>query len=500
MYKVVPPGNSSLSINGQKVAPSRASAEIYKIETYSRAGTLLERIRSDGTVEKIPETEIEKERQAAAAKLKSIPDQIAAADAAVRRIQDKIKARRDAAATDVERFGELKPGEQKEAARLMRKVRDGEDLTNKEAKEAEKFNLDELNQAMHRALDGKETGAPPESPLGSAENDTPRAAGEPSPKIKAYLEARAKHLEEIRHSLARERFPSPAAERELAELDAKVDDPAFGAPLMTCRLAPDDKGGPNEWRYRASVGKVGVVPAAIQETVQGFKPRPANFRVSQILDARNMLVRQLGNLNRADGAPVWITGIDTSRFAGNIARGKIMLPQVFEVTGTKRYETVLGGSQTVFVLEPFDVDGVRPFLKFGELSEHEKDEAATLIKRAKSGEKLEDQELKRLKELDFNETADVVDKQTEKNGGEAAAKFGLDFAAKADKQRFWELSEHEQEEAAILIKRAKSGAELTDQELKRLKQFHFNETAGIVEAEYRKKGHEEAKREGLDLD
>jgi len=135
-------------------------------------------------------------------------------------------------------------------------------------------------------------------------------------------------------------------EREVdAELASSLDDPAFGTPYLNCFGA-------------LSAGQIGVVREVVDS-----RRGPVNFQLLKVLDPQNMLVRQLSSdRKRSDAPTVRIAGVDTSGFAND---AEIMLPQVFEVTGTKQYMPAGGAAEMLFVLEPFDLNSVRPFLRHG---------------------------------------------------------------------------------------------------------------------------------------
>jgi hypothetical protein len=96
--------------------------------------------------------------------------------------------------------------------------------------------------------------------------------------------------------------------------------------------------------------------------------------VSQIIDEENMLVDAtwiyddfVGGPSRSDLRTVrkkiehrvWLRGFPTAKLANGSAA---TIEGLVEVTGNKTYETVLGGSDTVFVIEPFDRDKLKPYL------------------------------------------------------------------------------------------------------------------------------------------
>ncbi len=84
------------------------------------------------------------------------------------------------------------------------------------------------------------------------------------------------------------------------------------------------------------------------------------FKVEQIIDEKNMIVDFIvesptrgvpsGRILRTGYSKiVWVSGIDTSNFVDGKS---IRYTRPLEITGTKSYETVMGGTKTVFLLEP----------------------------------------------------------------------------------------------------------------------------------------------------
>lgn len=79
--------------------------------------------------------------------------------------------------------------------------------------------------------------------------------------------------------------------------------------------------------------------------------------VVQIVDEENMLLAYR-NVGDRSGPTVWIRGVSTTGYAD----GKgIKLNQIFHVTGTKKYNTAVGATKTVYLFEPFDVTSAAPF-------------------------------------------------------------------------------------------------------------------------------------------
>lgn len=93
-----------------------------------------------------------------------------------------------------------------------------------------------------------------------------------------------------------------------------------------------------------------------------------SVEVLQIVDAQNMLVeivhRRPSQASSGAGEQrstntAWVKGVDTSPFAEG---AKPKLGGLFEVTGNKSFETVLGDNKTEFVIEPFDLKAIEPYL------------------------------------------------------------------------------------------------------------------------------------------
>ncbi len=125
-------------------------------------------------------------------------------------------------------------------------------------------------------------------------------------------------------------------------------------------------------------GKTLPVPqmARIEVGAMGTLARPASYSqvtiVEQIADAQNMLasvvvqnIRRSNSMGRAVGPSrevkrlVWFKGLDTTRLTTG---QRLQLDGVFHVTGTRQYETLVGGTNTVCVVEPVDL---APYIKKG---------------------------------------------------------------------------------------------------------------------------------------
>jgi hypothetical protein len=75
------------------------------------------------------------------------------------------------------------------------------------------------------------------------------------------------------------------------------------------------------------------------------------LRVLQVVDENNALVEWSKRGDR-DTTVIWLKGFSTK----NIADGKVLtISSPVKVTGTKRYTTPLGASNTVMLIEPFEV-------------------------------------------------------------------------------------------------------------------------------------------------
>ena len=97
-----------------------------------------------------------------------------------------------------------------------------------------------------------------------------------------------------------------------------------------------------------TIGAIGRISASM------FGRQPIH-KVTQVIDGQNMLIKSTGWAR--PWLDFWVKGVLTK----DIVDGETLtIPGVFEITGTRTYETVLGGSKTVFVLEPVDLT---PYLR-----------------------------------------------------------------------------------------------------------------------------------------
>jgi len=90
-----------------------------------------------------------------------------------------------------------------------------------------------------------------------------------------------------------------------------------------------------------------------------FKPGN-NIRIIQIIDDSTLIAAQNTILDRGTKT-FFLRGIDTKGLTDDDEY--FSAPSVMEVTGTRRYESVGAGVRTKFVLEPLDLEKVRPFIK-----------------------------------------------------------------------------------------------------------------------------------------
>lgn len=109
--------------------------------------------------------------------------------------------------------------------------------------------------------------------------------------------------------------------------------------------------------WRLKTGDIGLLFGSISGDGDNEQNR---FRVVQVVDSQNMIVESYGkgytideaaNAIRRQEKILWITGVDTSGVTDDTY---IKLDQIFEVKGTKRYETAIG-TNTVFLLSPYPI-------------------------------------------------------------------------------------------------------------------------------------------------
>lgn len=108
------------------------------------------------------------------------------------------------------------------------------------------------------------------------------------------------------------------------------------------------------------LGQIGVLYDPYGVVVASSTKNRFEIRVAQVSNATEMFVQQafvLPNEVMA-GNRILVRGVSTKGVVDDMA---IELPQVFEVTDTETYGTADGGTNTVFVVEPIDID-VEPYL------------------------------------------------------------------------------------------------------------------------------------------
>jgi hypothetical protein len=106
-------------------------------------------------------------------------------------------------------------------------------------------------------------------------------------------------------------------------------------------------------------------------------PGEPSVNVAQVIDGTTMLVRvyygggmtpRVGANGRYSGFQrvepseivLMVKGVST---AGATDGKGFPLPQVFEVSGTEKYKTAIGGSNTVFVVKPLDTEKVETYIR-----------------------------------------------------------------------------------------------------------------------------------------
>jgi len=80
--------------------------------------------------------------------------------------------------------------------------------------------------------------------------------------------------------------------------------------------------------------------------------RSKPMKIFQIVDKKNALVKWAEN-SMGDMTLVWLKGFSTDGLTDDKT---VTIKQPVQVTGTKQYNTTMGGSKTVMVIEPFHLD------------------------------------------------------------------------------------------------------------------------------------------------
>ncbi|MFH1265255.1 MAG: SHD1 domain-containing protein, partial [Planctomycetota bacterium] len=97
---------------------------------------------------------------------------------------------------------------------------------------------------------------------------------------------------------------------------------------------------------RLSVREVGVLRAQVPDA------GPQSVYVFQVVDEDSMLIEI--RYSRRDKLVCWLDGFSTNGVVDGDRHSGVAA--LLEVTGTRQYATTLGGTKTVFVLEPFGLD------------------------------------------------------------------------------------------------------------------------------------------------
>lgn len=129
---------------------------------------------------------------------------------------------------------------------------------------------------------------------------------------------------------------TPQERRDLVEqLKGTIEELKAGQALPVLRIP----------LQKAGVGDIGFF-------TDGNPNEPATVKVFQILDQDSLLCRHAGRV-------FWIEAP-----TGELVDGTLLhLNEVLEVTGTQRYTTVAGGSNTVYRLEKFDIELAKRWFK-----------------------------------------------------------------------------------------------------------------------------------------
>ena len=112
------------------------------------------------------------------------------------------------------------------------------------------------------------------------------------------------------------------------------------------------------------VGRVGKLPLFNHPRRVNGEPEAVwvNIKIFQVIDAENLIAMQASPVEGQEfrNPMFWLKGISTD---GMVDEDYTAIKEPLWVSGTKQYSTSGGSTKTVFVLEPFDVEAARPFLK-----------------------------------------------------------------------------------------------------------------------------------------
>lgn len=172
----------------------------------------------------------------------------------------------------------------------------------------------------------------------------PAAAGEPTPeKLRAYaekcerlrpleIESLKRQIGEITAGLRRQGAKaSPATKANLAKMKKEIADLKSGKTHPTPTIGVPLK-----------VGDIGICPGG-------------GGQIVQIIGDKEML----GQIYWGDlTIVILVRGVPTARLADKTA---LELNAIYEVSDTYKYETAIGSSKTVMVLEPFNTSGAEAY-------------------------------------------------------------------------------------------------------------------------------------------
>ena len=200
-------------------------------------------------------------------------------------------------------------------------------------------------EARKRLLQQWQEAVAQEDALARAQAEAAQEEARATPQLEALArpqkEARAKAQAEAAQEEALARAQVEAAQEEArAKLPSCVIeyiDASQGWPMFFNR---------KEGGWSMMEGRIGYI---------GTAELPGVAKILQIIDSRSMLLEPYSFAADHPKA-VMVRGVATS---GHVDDGYISITKMLKVIGTIQYTTVIGGSRTVFVLEPFDVEPFR---------------------------------------------------------------------------------------------------------------------------------------------
>jgi len=129
----------------------------------------------------------------------------------------------------------------------------------------------------------------------------------------------------------------------------EISDPfkARDAQTLMNRIENGVELGPREVAFAESLGGKAALSSGV------------NLKIFQVIDDMNALVMAniVGN-TPANWKIVWLSGIKTD---GMVDDEFASVSDLLEVVGTKKYESK-GGLKTVFILKPFDIERLKPYI------------------------------------------------------------------------------------------------------------------------------------------